>query len=189
MDFLNDIGKKFSSMARSVTERSREGVESTRLLTDLRSAKNDLEELYCEYGKACYEIHMGGGDDARAEDLAARIGEMLERIRALTAQREEMRAVRRCPACGSNQSREARFCASCGARLPEEAPRTEPVADAEEEFCPGCGALREGTERFCPVCGKDFEAPEEPEAGKTPEPVRAKPAFDAEEPDQESTME
>ena len=125
MDFLNEIGRKFSHMARSVTEKTREGVENTRIFTDLRSAKNDLEELYCEFGRVCYEIRQGAGDPPEADALAERIGECLERIRELTAMREEIRTagmdllqaapvrihpdflvkkgkgvVRRCPRCG-----------------------------------------------------------------------------------------
>lgn len=190
MDFLNDIGRKFTSMARSVTEKTREGVENTRIFTDLRGARNDLEALYCEYGKVCYGILQGADEQIQADVIAARIAECLERIETLEAQRDEMRAGKRCPACGSNQAKDARFCSGCGARLPEEAPKPEvqPV-DAEEEFCPGCGALRENDERFCPVCGKDFEQPEaEEEAEK---PVSAQPAAqdDPEEPDEASVME
>ena len=189
MDFFNDIGRKFTSMARTVTEKTREGVETTRLLTDLRSAKNDLEQLYAEYGRVCFDIRRGNGGNVQEEILAERIETTLERIRELTAQREDIRPTRRCPACGSGQSREARFCASCGVRLPEEAPKTEFLPCGDEEFCPVCGALRENEERFCPVCGRDFEAPEEPEGAKLPSPEKEKPGFDSEEPDREATME
>jgi len=189
MDFLNDIGRKFSHMARSVTEKTREGVENTRIFTDLRSAKNDLEELYCEYGRVCYEIRQGTGDQAEADAIAERIGECLERIRELTALREEIRATRRCPACGSNQGKDARFCAHCGTRLPEDAPQPERTADPEEEFCPGCGALRENDEKFCPVCGRSFESEEVVEEPAKSVPARPVSTVDAEEPDEASTME
>ena len=189
MDFLNDIGRKFSHMARSVTEKTREGVENTRIFTDLRSAKNDLEALYCEFGRVCYEIRQGEGDPAEADALVERIEECLERIRELTAMREEIRSSKRCPACGSNQGKDARFCAHCGTRLPEEAPQPDRTADPEEEFCPGCGALRENNEKFCPVCGRDYEAEEAAEEPAEPAYVQPVPSDDVEEPDEESTME
>ena len=188
MDFFNDIGKKFSSMARSVTEKTRESVESTRLYGDLRSAKNELEQAYCEYGRACFEIRGGSGEQALADSIAERIESLIERIQELEAQRDEVRSVKRCPACGSAQGRDARFCSGCGMRLPEESPKTEPLPEAEEEYCAGCGALREKDERFCPVCGRDYEATEE-EIEAMPVIIPAISAPDAEEPDEESTME
>jgi len=189
MDFFNDIGKKFSSMARSVTEKTREGVESTRLYSDLRSAKNELEQLFCEYGRACYDLRSGAGDAEGAEILAARIEGVMARIQELVEQRDEMRNVRRCPACGSSQSREARFCAHCGQRLPEEALKAEALPESAEEYCPGCGALRENGEKFCQVCGRDLENAPEPEMLKLPGKPALEPVIDAEEPDEESTME
>ena len=183
MDFFNDLGKKFSNMARSVSEKTKESVETTRISGDLRGAKSQLEQLYAEYGKACYDIHMGAGNPAVADKLCESIQALLARIEKLNAQRDELKAIRRCPNCGSVQSREARFCANCGKRMPEDAPRPEPEdAEAGHEFCVECGAMMEPGSRFCTVCGKDYgddgDAPaaEEASAPKVEE-------ADAEEPD------
>jgi len=181
MDFFNDIGKKFSSVARQVTEKTKESVESTRLYGDIRSSQNDLEHLYAEYGKACFALRMGGYDDEKCKNLEGSIQAMIKRIEDLNAQRDELRAVRRCPGCGSVQSKEARFCANCGKRMPEDSPKPEAEEKpAEAEFCSECGAMREGDKRFCTVCGKDFspEADQEKAAPKG-EPVEM---TDAEEP-------
>lgn len=188
MDFFNDIGRKFSHMARSVTEKTREGVESTRLYGDLRSARNELEQMYCEFGKLCFDIRAGRADAAQADIAAQRIEAMLERIRDLEAQRDDIRSVKRCPACGSAQAKDARFCSGCGLRLPEATPRTDALPEMEGEYCSGCGALRENNERFCPVCGKGYEASEEPENVRMIASHKSD-APDAEEPDEESTME
>lgn len=181
MDFFNDIGKKFSNVARQVTEKTKESVESTRLYGDIRSSQNDLEQLYAEYGKACFALRMGGDDDEICKSLEGRIQAMIKRIEDLNAQRDELRAVRRCPGCGSVQSREARFCANCGKRMPEDAPKPEAEEKtAEAEFCTECGAMREDDKRFCTVCGKDFC----PEAAEETKAAPAEPAemADAEEP-------
>lgn len=183
MDFFNDIGKKFSSVARQVSEKTKESVESTRLYGDIRSSQNDLEQLYAEYGKACYDIRMGSGNEELAKNLEGSIQAMIKRIEDLNAQRDELRAVRRCPGCGSVQSKEARFCANCGKRMPEDAPKPEAEEKTEEaEFCTECGAMREPEKRFCTVCGKDF-SPED--AGEQPAAPAAEPVemADAEEPD------
>ena len=165
MDFFNDLGKKFSNVARSVTEKTKESVEVTRISGDLKNAKNELEQLFAEYGHVCYGLHRGEGSQEVAEALLKRIEDMQSRINALSAQRDELRSVRRCANCGAVQPKEARFCASCGSRMPQDAPKPEPAA-AEGEACPSCGAVREPDSKFCTECGKSFE-----------------PTVDSEEPD------
>lgn len=184
MDFFNDIGKKVSNVARQMTEKTRESMESTRLYGDIRSSQNDLEQLFGEYGKACYAMRTANGDEEKVRNLEGGIQAMIKRIEDLNAQRDELRAVRRCPACGSVQSREARFCANCGKRMPEEPPKTEEEDKTDAaEFCTECGAMREPGKRFCAVCGRDF-CPEEVEtAPEKAEEINPSELSDAEEPD------
>ena len=91
-----------------------------------------------------------------AEALLKRIEDMQSHINTLSAQRDELRSVRRCANCGAVQPKEARFCANCGSRMPQDAPKPEPAA-AEGEVCPSCGAVREPDSKFCTECGKSFE--------------------------------
>ena len=192
MDFFNDLGKKFSSVINSVTEKTKESVEASQLSSDLKSARSALEALYAEYGKACYAIYSGSGDAEAAQAVAKRIDEAVKRLEALNAQREELNEQVRCPGCGALQPKAARFCSNCGRRMPEEAPKPEPEAPAEVEYCPDCGAQREGESKFCAVCGRPFEAePAEADAEPTPaellEPEVA--AMNVEEPDFEGEEE
>ena len=182
MEFFNDLGKRFSNVAKSVSEKTKDGVEVTRIANDLRVQKNALEQLYTELGKACFAIRMGEGDADQAEQLSARIQRTRERIEELTAQRDAIRDVRRCPGCGAVMPKDARFCSACGRRMPEEAPRAEEKSPDDGEYCPDCGAQRISGERFCAVCGKAFEpvaTRSEPEA----ETVEADP-INPEEPEE-----
>lgn len=180
MDFLNEFSKRFSSVARSVSEKSKEGAEVTRLTAQLREAEAELEKLYARYGRACYALRAGGGDARAVEDLAVRVRAGQLQVEELTARRDAAREFKRCLSCGAIHPREAKFCSACGKRLPDEVPKPEPVA--EGEYCPDCGALREGGEPRCPVCGAYFDARPEPEAepAKAPEPITDAP--DVEEP-------
>ena len=122
MDFLNDLGKKFTKAARSVQALTRESTEDSRLNAGLRAARSELEQRYTELGKAYYEsLESDGGEIPAA--LIDRIRDALNRIEELTARRD--RRVR-CPGCGSVQDASARYCSNCGKRMPEEAPDPEP---------------------------------------------------------------
>ena len=183
MEYFNVIGKKFSNVAKSVTEKTKDSVEVTRIASDLRIQRNALEQLYAELGKVCYAIRMGDGDAEQAEQLAGRVQRTLARIEELEAQRDAIRDVRRCPSCGAVMAREARFCSSCGKRMPEDAPQAEEVP-AEAEYCPDCGAQRGENDRFCPVCGRPFEVevPAEADAPAAPAEDVEPAVIDTEEP-------
>lgn len=188
MDFLNDLGKRFTRVARSVQERTREGWESTRLSADLYSLRGDLERQYTTLGEAYFKA-VSAGEEV-PQELVSRVKATVDRIDELTALRENRV---RCPACGSFQAPEARFCSKCGRRMPEDAPEPveEPVEEDESEYCPECGAMRHEDSNFCAVCGHAFAAnaaKEEPEAPAKPEPA-APSEPPAEEPDHEPDEE
>ena len=188
MDFLNDLGKRFTRVARSVQERTREGWESTRLSADLYSLRGDLERQYTALGEAYFKA-VSAGEEV-PQELVSRVKATVDRIDELTALRENRV---RCPACGSFQAPEVRFCSKCGRRMPEDAPEPveEPVEEDESEYCPECGAMRHEDSNFCAVCGHAFAAnaaKEEPEAPAKPEPA-APSEPPAEEPDHEPDEE
>ena len=158
MDFLKEfgrLGKQVTHVARSVSEKSKEGAEVTRLNAELKAARDALDELYRRYGKVCYDIGTGLDVGDEAGDLVVRIRAALLQVEELAAQRDAAQEVRRCPGCGMAHSAQARYCSACGRKLPEDAPKPEPVAVGE--YCPACGAAREDGEKVCPVCGAAFE--------------------------------
>lgn len=180
MDFLNEFSKRFTSVARSVTEKNKEGAEVTRLNGELKDAQAALEQLYARYGRLCYLRRSGGGDAQAEEALAVRIQAGELQVDELTLRRDAAREFKRCLSCGAVHPKEAKFCSACGKRLPDEAPKPEPVA--EGEYCPTCGAQREGGEPRCPVCGAYFDATPDPELA-TVQPAPTADAPDIEEPD------
>lgn len=188
MEFFNDLSKRFSNVAKSVTEKTKDGVEVTRIASDLRIQKNALEQMYTELGKVCYALRMGEGDSEQAEQLSERIQRTRARIEELTAQRDAIRDVRRCSGCGAVMPREARFCSACGRRMPEDAPQTPDNGPDDAEYCPDCGAQRGAGERFCTVCGKSFEPVEPVEPEDEVEIVQSAP-INTEEPEADAARE
>lgn len=155
MDFFGDLGRKFSHAARSVTERTKESVESTKLAVDLRAARSDLEALYAELGRAYYDsITME--KHKVPDELVQRVREAIALVENLTAQRDRANRQNRCPSCGSAQAHDANFCSNCGRPMPENEPAMVESAVDDAEYCDSCGAMRQGESKFCAVCGEAF---------------------------------
>lgn len=169
MDFFNDLSKKFSQAARTVQERTREGVETTKLSVDIRAARTELDARMLALGRAYYEHIANGGPDVD-ESLIRAVRESVAQIENLTAQRDRVRQQTRCPACGSAQPEGSRFCANCGRPMPEKSPEIAAPAD-NIQYCEQCGAMREGNSRFCAVCGSSFIPEDNPPALETSEPM------------------
>ena len=170
MDFFNDLSRRVSNVAKSVTEKTKDGVEATKLASELHSAKGELNALYTRLGEVCFNLRQGTGDSDEDERLYDRIQAVRNRMDELNAQRDELRDVRRCPGCGAVLAKDVRFCSNCGRRMPEDAPAPEADAPAEAEYCPDCGAQRMPEDRFCTVCGKSFEATQAAAAPEAPAP-------------------
>lgn len=178
MDFLNDLGRKFSHAARSVQERTREGVENTKLAMDIRSARAELENRYAALGRAYYD-HIANDGPEVDESIIRAVRECVAQIESLSAQRDRARQLTRCSSCGSTQSEDARFCSNCGRPMPEAAPQIASVPADDVQYCDHCGAMREGSVRYCAVCGRSFIPSENPPAleasGPAPLPAPEEP--------------
>lgn len=154
MEFFNDLGRKFSQAVQTVQERTRDGVESTRISVDLRSARADLEKHLLELGRTYYESVENGGEVPAA--LVERVRDCMNLIEDLIAQRDRTRQQVRCAGCGAVHPEDARFCSNCGRPLPEKSPELPAQMD-DPEYCSACGAMRRGHARYCAICGADFE--------------------------------
>lgn len=163
MAFFNDFKDLFTSAAQSVSNKTRDGVESARIAGECRGIANDLANLYEQIGRSY--VDSKGADSDTMNALCARAMELRERLEALERQRLMMKNQYRCPSCGAAAAKDARFCSACGRRMPDEAPAREVSSPAEQaQYCPECGAMRAGGDRYCPVCGHGTaaEADEKP---------------------------
>ena len=155
MDFFGDLGKKFSHAARSVTERTKEGVENTKLAVDLRAARSELESRLAQLGRAYFDSITLDGREVPAE-LVQSVREGIALVESLTAQRDRTNRQTRCPSCGSAQSQDANYCSNCGRPMPDSLPAPDAFTAQDVEYCEGCGAMRQGESKFCAVCGEAF---------------------------------
>ena len=175
MAFFNDFKEMFTNAAQSVTNKTKDSVEITRLSSESRSIAGKIEDLYREIGRVY--VDSQGTDGVTLAPLCAKVAELRDRLESLERQKLQLRNQNRCPSCGTVMGKGARFCSSCGQRMPEPAPETEPAPTAEDvDYCPECGAMRKDQDDFCAVCGHDFNAPAEEAVKPAPAPVREAPA-------------
>lgn len=157
MDFLNDLGRKFTKAARSVQEMTLDTVESSRLAEKVReySVRSELENLHAEIGRA-YLKSLDGEGDVPAE-LIERARAVAKRLAAMEGPKDA--DLRRCPHCGTPADKSSAYCSRCGKPLPDDAPAPAvsamPEAD-EPEYCADCGAMRQSGSKYCAVCGAAY---------------------------------
>lgn len=172
MAFFNEFKKKFNEAAQSVTSKTKDGMEITRLASESRGINNEILTLHEQIGRIYVESK--GTDYEALAPLCARVEELKQRLEELDRQKMQIRNQNRCPACGAGMPRNARFCSSCGRRMPENAPDAEPAPSMEDvSYCPDCGAMRKGEDGFCAVCGHSYDAP----AGKEEPKIITRPIF------------
>lgn len=167
MAFFNEFKKKFNEAAQSVTSKTKEGMEFTRLASEGRGISNEIITLHEQIGRIYVESK--GTDTEALAPLCARVEELKQRLEELDRQKMQIKNQNRCPACGAGMSKGARFCSSCGRRMPENNAEEEAAPSVENvSYCPDCGAMRKGEDAFCAVCGHNYNAAEKPEEKEEP---------------------
>lgn len=163
MAFFNDFKEKFTNAAHSVSNKTKDSLELTRISGEIRTMEDKVSSLYTELGRNYFN---NAGKEA-CDALCSRIAELREKIGEMDQRRMQLRNQNRCPACGAVMNEGARFCSNCGRRMPEPEAAAEPAPDAENtQFCPECGAMRRDDASFCDICGHDFNGQESPEEKK-----------------------
>jgi hypothetical protein len=170
-DFLDRLKSGIGRSVTTLSVRSREIVEVSRLRSQRRAVEGEMKKALEELGHIVYRLHVDGRLEAeasrirgRCEALARRerhLGAIDEQIRAAQARAQE--ALTRRPetatgtcACGAFLAEDARFCGQCG--RPVEALALEPAEDAPSPSCQACGEVFPPGARFCGACGARLAA-------------------------------
>lgn len=154
MAFFDEIKSRITGAAQTVSSKTRDGVELTRISAEERSVGAQIAALYEQIGRG----YVDDEEKTALDELRQRVMALRARLDELAGQKALLRNQNRCPACGATVEKSARYCPSCGRRMPEEA-RAASSADAELSYCPVCGAMHKKDERFCAVCGHAYESP------------------------------
>ena len=152
MAFFNDFKEKVNKAAQSVSNKTKDSVEISRLSGEGRSINSELEGIYAQIGRT--SVESNGDADEALRALCARAAELIARLEELERQKLQLKNQNACPACGAVMPKEARFCSNCGEKMPEP-PVVEPEPEVEE---PAAEALaEEATEEATEEVSADTE--------------------------------
>lgn len=140
MAYFNEFKNSISKAAQSVTNKTKDSFEITRLSSKARGIRHEISSLHEKIGRAFVESK--GQDMESLSPLAARVEELQDQLAQIEAQRLQKKNQYPCPFCGAAVRKGSRFCPNRGHRMAEETadePRVRreivvhPVADAPAE--------------------------------------------------------
>ena len=129
MAFFNDFKDRVNKAAQSVSNKTKDSMEISRLTSEGRGINAELDGVYTQIGRTYVESK---GEAAEAlSALCARAAELTARLEELEALKLSLKNQNACPTCGAVMPKDARFCSNCGERMPEP-PVIEPKVEVEE---------------------------------------------------------
>ncbi len=131
-DLFKQISTTVSEAGKRGLEKSKELRDTAKISMEIRDRENSIQKAYRELGKAYYQDHRN--DEEPAYDQIAYIKAAFEEIGELKANKDEVRGIRRCSACGEIVPDGAAFCPKCGKRYegPDVTAEAEPEETCEE---------------------------------------------------------
>lgn len=153
MAFFDNLGKKVGEAAQSVSKKSGELVEITKLNMSINSEEDKIKKKYSEIGKKAYEIFLQDPDSASAFlEECEEISQSQSSIDDLKAKIMQAKNLKKCVGCGAELEKSIVFCSKCGAK-------NEPIVEIQPEgvVCPSCGVVVSEGSAFCQACGTKVE--------------------------------
>jgi DNA repair exonuclease SbcCD ATPase subunit len=147
---MSDFVDRLSRTASSVTERSKQWLEVTRLRRELEQIEEKRSSALSALGERVYQQMRQGA--VATEELAQQVKDIRDldqRAAGLRRQIEVLAAPATtegaCPSCGRSNTPGDRFCVGCGQKLEAQKPSAP--------TCSACGAPLKTEARFCVSCG------------------------------------
>ncbi len=131
MDLLNDIGKKITKTAKTVTKKSEDMVELTKLNLAIGNEEDKIKRIFYEIGSELYRSYTNGTTGRELyENKCREVRQIEENIGKLKERLLLLKGSKTCKACNSVVSLEVNYCPNCGEKLEKPA---ECIAVAEPE--------------------------------------------------------
>lgn len=118
MDLLNDIGKKITETAKTVTKKSEDIVEITKLNLAISSEEEKIKRIFYEIGCELYRSYTNGTTGRELyESKCEEVKQIEENISSLKERLLLLKRNKTCKACNSIVSLEVNYCPNCGEKL------------------------------------------------------------------------
>ena len=136
MDFITDLGKKLTETAKTVTKKSEDIVEITKLNLAVGNEEDKIRRTFSELGSELYKSYLlGNSFGVEFDSKCSEIKEMEESVARNKEKVLALKGSKVCKDCKSIIDKDVNFCPNCGskAEMPVEieAPVIE-IVDSEE---------------------------------------------------------
>lgn len=124
-DFFERVKKGLDKGLNTVSVKSKEVIETTRINSQIGGLKDDIAKIQRELGEAVYEMNLQGSlDQSRIQEKCDAITGLKQQIQAKEG---ELQAVREqaaeelgqtiCPNCKNVVPEGTKFCGNCGTKI------------------------------------------------------------------------
>ncbi len=121
MDTLNKIGRKITTTAKTVTRRSEDMVEMTKLNLAISNKEDKINAMFYELGSEVYRSYTNGESLGDLYETKCAEVKLLEgEIRALRERRLALKGNKLCKACDLVVGSHVNYCPNCGEKLVQE---------------------------------------------------------------------
>lgn len=118
MELLNDIGRKITSAAKSVTKKSEDIVEIAKLNLSIGNEEDKIKKLLYEIGSELYRSYINGQSFGELYDgKCSEVKQHEENIKALRDRVLLLKGNKTCKTCSSIVGLEVNYCPNCGEKL------------------------------------------------------------------------
>ncbi len=112
----------------AASKKTSEVIETTKINSSIRGEKDAIDAIYRQIGKAAFDQYAStGSGNEEYLGFFQTIMEHQGKVAELEQKLDEIKNVKNCPNCQTEQPREVLFCSKCGFRF--EAPQNPPSGE------------------------------------------------------------
>ena len=115
---LKEFGENFKRAVGTITKKSGEVSESTKLSLEINGIENDIEKLYIKIGEIVYDAYKNENDFSH--DVISYCDQIAENYAKIEKVQNEINAIKKlktCPNCHKAIDEQVSYCPYCGASM------------------------------------------------------------------------